>query len=115
MTPVLPRARGAVCSVSLASTRALAANQDESSSNELAEYIALPSLPEDSDPLAFWKLHREQFPTLVRLLPHYLTVQASSATVEQLLSVAGKVFRPDRCRLSDQKFERIMFVRFIHK
>ena len=104
LTPVLPRAREAVYS---ASSHAPAANQDDSSSTE---YLALPPLPEDSELLAFWKLRQEQFPTLVQLLPLYLTIQASSAPVERLFSVAGKVFHPDRCRLTDQKFERIMFV-----
>ena len=38
-------------------------------------------------------------------------VPASSAAVEQLFSVAGKVFRPDRCRLTDKSFETLMFIR----
>ena len=33
------------------------------------------------------------------------------SAVERLFSIAGKVFRPDRCRLKDEMFERLMMIR----
>ena len=35
--------------------------------------------------------------------------------VERLFSIAGKVFRPDRCRLTDHTFEILMFIRCNNK
>ena len=40
-----------------------------------------------------------------------ITIPASSAAVERLFSIAGKIYRPDRCRLSDSRFEQLMFIR----
>ena len=36
---------------------------------------------------------------------------AESAPVEQLFSVAGKVFCPERCRLKDTTFQKLMFLK----
>ena len=40
-----------------------------------------------------------------------LCVPASSARVERLFSIAGKIFRPKRCRLMDKRLEELMFIR----
>ena len=37
-----------------------------------------------------------------------LNVLASLAPVERLVSVAGKVFRPDQCRLTDDAFQKLI-------
>ena len=73
------------------------------------EYLTNPTLPEDEDPLSFWKTNKNQFPDLTVLACRYLQTPASSAPVERL--IAGKIFRPERCRLSDELFEKLMFIR----
>lgn len=78
---------------------------------EVEQYLSQPAIDEDMDPLAFWREHRNQFPTLCKLASKYLSLPASSAPVERLFSIAGKVFRPERCRLTDIKFEEIMMIR----
>ncbi len=75
------------------------------------EYLQAPLLPQEENPLEFWKVNEMKYPTLAKLVPVHLCIPASSAPVERLFSIAGKVFRPDRCRLKDKTFEELMFIR----
>lgn len=75
------------------------------------EYLRTPCLAQEEDPLVFWKNNQERFPALAKIAPNFLCIPASSAPVERLFSIAGKVFRPDRCRLTDKSFEELMFIR----
>ena len=75
------------------------------------EYLLSPCLPQEEDPLEFWKLNQVKYSPLAKLAPQFLCVPASSAPVERLFSIAGKVFRPERCRLTDKRFEELMFIR----
>ena len=50
------------------------------------------------------------YPTLVKLAVKYLTVLASSASVQRTFSIVVKVSRPARCRLNDKNFETIMMI-----
>ena len=66
-----------------------------------------------TDPANFWKEH--QYQVLAKLAKEVLAVPASSAPVERLFSIAGKVFTPERCRLTDSRFEQLMFIRCNNK
>ena len=44
-----------------------------------------------------------------------LGISASSAAMERLFNIAGKVIRPDRCRLTDNTFQKLMFIRCNNK
>jgi len=35
-------------------------------------------------------------------------------TNKRIFSVAGQMFKPDRCRLTDKRFEALMFINFIN-
>ena len=48
---------------------------------------------------------------LAKLSLKYLAIPATSASVERLFSVAWKMFRVDRCRLTEAKFEALMFIK----
>ena len=78
---------------------------------EVNVYLSQPCTDRHSDPLQFWKAQHGNFPTLSQLVPHHLSIPASSAPVERLFSIAGKVFRPERCSLKDSTFEQLMFIR----
>ena len=78
---------------------------------KIPQYLSEPVLDIEDDPLKFWKDNEAEYPRLAKLANKYLAIQASSAAVERLFSIGGKVFRPDRCRLKDETFERLMMIR----
>ncbi|ULT94246.1 hypothetical protein L3Y34_003606 [Caenorhabditis briggsae] len=66
---------------------------------EMASYKALvvagrPAL--DSDPVTFWRAHRDRFPLLQRIALHFLSPTQSSAIVERLFSVCGSIVNNSR-------------------
>ena len=75
------------------------------------EYLATACLKQEEDPLLFWKNNEDKYPTLAKLARTYLCIPASSAPVKRIFSIAGKIFRPERCRLKDDTFQQLMFVR----
>ena len=65
----------------------------DSAENEVQCYLSTSCVPEDSDPL-----HQNSLPKLCKLALHQRVMPASSASVERLFSVGGKMFRPERFR-----------------
>ena len=51
------------------------------------------------------------FPCLSTLAIKYLAAPVSSAPVERIFSVGGKIFPPGRCCLSDTTFQHLMFIK----
>ena len=80
--------------------------------NELDLYMSEDDENPDCDIMEYWKLNSKKFPTLSKLALSYPALPASSAPVERLFSIAGKIFRPERCLLTDQNFEALMFLKF---
>ena len=80
------------------------------SNSELTLYLDEPPLSE-SNPLHYWQSHVSSYPRLAGLAEKYLGVVPSSAAVERTFSTAGKVFRPDRCRMTNDHFETIMMIK----
>ena len=74
--------------------------------SEITDYFSQPCSPEDINALSYWQHH-----ALSKLARQFHTIPVSSAPVECLFSVAGKIFRPDRCSLEDTTFETLMFLR----
>ncbi|KAK2152400.1 hypothetical protein LSH36_330g11018 [Paralvinella palmiformis] len=83
-----------------------------SSDMEVTSYLSQPSLPQDSKPLIFWKENKVKYLILSKLASKYLAIPSSSAPIERLFSITGKVFRPELCRLTDKRFEELMIVRY---
>ena len=81
------------------------------SDHQVDDYLRANTEPMDTNPANFWKEHMKKYPVLAKLAKECLAVPASSAPVERLFSIAGKVFTPERCRLTDSRFEQLMFIR----
>ena len=79
--------------------------------SEVQKYRELSIQDPDSNPLETWRQYEKDLPRIAKLARKYLCLAASSAPVERLFSVAGKVFRPDRCRMSDKVFESLMMIK----
>ena len=63
-----------------------------------------------TDPANFWKDNCKRYLYLSIVAKDVLSAPASSAPVEQLFRIAGKVFKLEHCRLTDEKFEELMFI-----
>ena len=98
--------------VSAAATSGSTSQTQKTSSSEVTSYLSDPCLPEDTDPLRFWEQNQVSMPTLSKLTLNYLVVTATSAPVERVFSVAGRIFRPDRCQLSDKTFQSLVFIKY---
>lgn len=63
----------------------------------------------------FWLAKRQVWncwlPFLSQLSIAYLNTPVSIVPVERLFSIAGTIFRPERCSISDKKFENIMIIK----
>ena len=91
----------------LASTKASSPGIDI----EFNLYLSEPALPEETKPLDFWKLNESKFPKLSRMAKYYLSIPASSAPVERLFSIAGKLLRSDRCSMTDAVFQKLIAIK----
>ena len=78
---------------------------------EISAYLLQDMAVETVCPLFFWKSNASKFPTLCKLAKRYLSFPASSAPVERIFSSTGKIFRADRCKLSDDLFSKLAFLK----
>ena len=62
----------------------------------LQAWTEVQQVPNDTDPLMWWKQHQEEFPDLARMTRQYPTVPATSTSPERFLSRVGLV-QTDLC------------------
>lgn len=75
------------------------------------EFVRIASESKITDALKFWKLYGSHFPQLADLARKYLSVQASSAAVERMFSIAGHIFSPKRRRLAALYFMALVYLK----
>ena len=69
--------------------------------SQVQAYMQVQQVPNDTDPLMWWKQHQQQWPDLVRMTRQYLSVPATSESPERFFSRVGLV-QTDLCgRLLD--------------
>jgi hypothetical protein len=77
---------------------------------QLARFHALPPLASLSiGPVAWWKSHAWQFPTLATVAMHLLGMPASTAALERLFSAAGRAVARRRPRLKNPTAAGLIF------
>ncbi len=76
--------------------------------SEDVRYFATPTCP-DIMPESFWRKEATNYPVLAQLARKYLSIPASSASVERLFSVCGAIIRARRARLSARTVEALLF------
>ena len=80
---------------------------------EVDDYLESPYVSMETNPTNYWKIYSSKYTHLSMLAKEVLGIPSSSAHVERLFSIAGNVhvFRPERCNLTDNRFEELMFIR----
>ena len=76
---------------------------EDSAISEFQSYCNLPYYQPENCSLQFWRDNYERFPKLAKL--------ASSGPVERIFFSTGKIFRTDRCNLSDKHFSELAFIK----
>ncbi|CAG8770187.1 30364_t:CDS:1 [Racocetra persica] len=79
--------------------------------SELDEYLAVPQIPFESDPFAWWNMNKERFPVISKLACVYLSVSATSTPSERLSSDCGNLIGSKRTRMSPEFFKRLVFLK----
>ncbi|XP_063598907.1 E3 SUMO-protein ligase ZBED1-like [Penaeus indicus] len=87
------------------------ASPDSPPKAEVSQYLEEPCLPEDADPLAYWRAKEGALPLLAGLAHKYLAAPGGCAPVERIVGVGGRGWRPGQSPLSDSSFEELMLIR----
>jgi hypothetical protein len=104
-------------------------NDDESSSgseefdydikkgDELDRYLLYEFEKNDqnTEPLQFWKTHRNHFPFLAQYARSLLSIPATTTNVKREFSTAGWVLNQRRTNLKPEEVDKIIFVRSMEK
>ncbi len=81
---------------------------------QLQAYMQVQQVPNDADPLMWWKQHQQEFADLVRMARQYLAVPAvpaTSASPERFFSRVGLVQTDLRGRLLDSTMIDLMWAK----
>lgn len=77
---------------------------------EIQQYLQMPSLKRQEDPLLWWEKNQTCFPSLKNMVKKYLSAPATSVYSERLFSEAGNIYEEARSRLLPQNGEKLIFL-----
>ena len=77
---------------------------------QVDEYIETDTAPMAQNPAKYWQDNQKKYPLLSRLAKDVLGYHLPLHLL-RLFSIAGKVFTTERCRLTDDRFAQLMYIR----
>jgi len=78
--------------------------------NELLVYFGEKPIPNDKNPLQWWKENETKFPTLAVVAKSYLAAPAISTPSERLFSAAGTIVSKKRASLTKEHVDMLTFL-----
>lgn len=86
-----------------------AAAHINTTSSQITLYLSEPVIPDNEQPLDFWKANERRFPALAQAARSYLCSPCTSVDSERLFSTAGLVMDEKRSRLTAKNAEMLIF------
>ncbi|XP_015910653.2 E3 SUMO-protein ligase ZBED1-like [Parasteatoda tepidariorum] len=77
---------------------------------ELKNYLSMPKIGLNENPLTWWKLNEHNFPIIKALAKKYLAIQGSSVPSERIFSTGGNVITKHRASLLPKNAEMLVFL-----
>ena len=96
--------------VELQSSSSTPQTLDQKINKEIEDYLKLPMLDAEMDPLQWWKVHMVVLPTMAKLAQKYLSVCASSSPSERIFSCSGNIVSKKRTLLKREKVNMLVFL-----
>jgi hypothetical protein len=103
--------------VNVSSSPVATSNECESESSVLSRHLQIELFSFFNEPISsvdcsllWWKHNQHRFPLLAEAARHWLCVPATSAPVERLFSIAGRVIEERRSRLDPSIVDDIVFL-----
>lgn len=95
----------------VAGTRAGQATTPEDKARcELENYLSIPVLEFEENPLSWWRECTKIYPLLSQLARKYLCIPATSSPCERVFSKAGGIVTPKRALLKPEKVNMLTFL-----
>lgn len=87
-------------------------NQEITIENEFQRYLGCKILEKDKNltVLEWWRSHEQFYPLIKNIARKYLSVPASSVSIERVFSLCGNLVNKKRCRLSPNNVDRLVFI-----
>ena len=87
------------------------ANPNLQEISEVEQYMVEPIIQKKEDPLLYWQMKKEKFPSLSKLARKHLSTPASSVYSERLFSEYGNIYDKNRSRILPTTGEKLLFLR----
>lgn len=84
----------------------------ESAADEIARYLRQNNIALNQCPLTWWHTHGGDYSRLREVARRYLSAPSTSVPSERLFSDAGELYSDNRSRLSPEKAEMLLFIKY---